>query len=144
MRPHVAKVGTKIGKLLPTVTRHAGHQRSLAVHNLVVGDGQDEVLAIGVRHGERHVVVMVLTINRFALHVSEGVMHPAHVPLKSEAKATEIGGTCDTRPRGGFLRDGHDSGHALIDGGVHFLEEGDRVQILPAAKSVGGPLALFP
>ncbi len=45
---HVAEQDAQVGELLPVVTGHLAEQRSLAVHDLVVGEGQHEVLVEGV------------------------------------------------------------------------------------------------
>jgi hypothetical protein len=56
------------------------------VHDLVVADGKDEVLAEGVVEPEGHLVVVMLPVDRVRVHVAEGVVHPPHVPLEAEAQ----------------------------------------------------------
>ena len=140
MRPHEAQVGAQIGQLLPTVAGHLAEQRALAVDHLVMRQRQHEVLAVGVHHREGHLVVVVLPMDRFALHVAQGVVHPAHVPLQAEPETAEIGRAGHARPRRRLLGHGDDPGSALVDGGVHLLQEGDGVEVLPAAVLVGTPL----
>ncbi len=145
--PHETQVGAVVGALLPPVARHLPGEGALAVDDLVVGDRQDVVLAVRVDHRERHLVVVVLAVHRLLRHVLQGVVHPPHVPLQAEAEAAEaagahvVGGAGDAVPGGGLLGDGDDAGAAAVDGGVHLLEEGDGVQVLPAAIGVGGPFA---
>src|SRR6478735_6326396 len=73
------------------VARYLAQQRALAVHHLVVADRQYEVLAPGVHQRERHLVVVVLAVDRLVLHVLQRDVHPAHVPLQPEAEAAEVG-----------------------------------------------------
>ncbi len=135
------------GAPLPPVARHLGDQRPLAVHDLVVGDRQDVVLAVRVDHGEGHLAVVVLAVHRLLGDVLQRVVHPAHVPLQAEAEAAEaagahvVGGAGDAVPGGGLLGDGDDAGAAAVDGGVHLLQEGHGVEVLAAAVLVGRPLA---
>ena len=68
-------------------------------------------------------------------------MHPAHVPLEAEAQAALGGGLGDALPRGRLLGDRDRSGHPLVDGGVHLLEELHGLEVLPAAVHVRRPLA---
>ncbi len=92
---HEAHVGAQVGGLLPLVARHLVEHGVLAVYHLVVRERQDEVLVIVVNHGEGHVVVVVATVDRLFLHVGEGVVHPAHIPLEAKTQAAEEGGTGD-------------------------------------------------
>ena len=64
------------------------------MHDLVVRQRQDEVLAEGVEQRERELVVVVAPVDRVLLEVVEHVVHPAHVPLEAEAEPAEVG-----RPR---------------------------------------------
>lgn len=143
MGPHEAEVGPVRGPLLPPVAAgHLRHQRSLAVHHLVVRDRQDVVLAEGVDHPEGHVVVVVLAVHRLLRHVAQRVVHPAHVPLQAEAEPAGVRRPGHPRPGRGLLRDGHHARAAPVHGRVHLLEQRHRVQVLPAAVLVGRPLAL--
>ena len=60
-------------------------EAALAVHDFIVADGQDEILAERVEEAERDLVVVARTEERVGLHVAEHVVHPAHVPLEVEA-----------------------------------------------------------
>ncbi len=143
VRPHEGQVGAQVGQLLPAVARHLAQQRTLAVHDLVVGDRQHVVLGVRVHHRERHLVVVVLAVDRLVRHVVQRVVHPAHVPLEAEPQTPEVGGPRDPRPRGRLLGDRHDPGHPLVRGGVHLLEERDGFEVLATAELVRGPLALL-
>ena len=106
---HVAVEQAEVGELLPDVARHLVDQRALAVDDLVVRERQDEVLGEGVDQAEAELAVLVLAVDRVFVHVDEGVVHPAHVPLQAEAEAAEIGGPRDAREAGRLLGGGDDA-----------------------------------
>ena len=106
-----------------------------------MADRQHEVLAERVQHGERHLVVVVTAVDRVPARVAQGVVHPPHVPFHREAEPADVRRAGDTGPRGGLLGDRDDSRHALVDGGVHLLQELDGLQVLPATVRVGCPAA---
>ena len=141
VRPHEREVGAQVGQLLPPVARHLAQQRPLAVDDLVVADRQDVVLRERVDQGEGHLAVVVAAVERVLGDVVEGVVHPAHVPLEAEAEAALAGRSGDHGPRRRLLGDRDDARDALVDGGVHLLEELHGLQVLPAAVDVGRPLA---
>src|SRR5690606_15678148 len=88
MRPHEGVVAAQICKFLPTVTRHAAKERSFAMHDFVVAEGQNEVLAEGIDQPECHLVVVVTPVDRILADIGQGVVHPAHVPLEAEAESS--------------------------------------------------------
>ena len=49
--------GAQVGELLPEIGGHLVEQRALAVHDLVVGEGQEEGLAEGVDEAEGELAV---------------------------------------------------------------------------------------
>ena len=61
---HVAVERPQRRVLLPRVAGQLVEQRPLAVHDLVVRERQDEVLAEGVEHRERDVVVVPAPVDR--------------------------------------------------------------------------------
>src|SRR3546814_9726145 len=89
MPPHEAVIGAQGGGLLPIVAGHLVEQRALAVHHLVMAEGQDEVLTERVQQAERHVVMMVSAMHRLLAHVAQRVVHPAHVPFEAEPQRSE-------------------------------------------------------
>ena len=91
MRPHERQVGTQVGDFLPMVTRHLRHERSLTVHDLVVTDGQDEILAELVIERKSDVAVVVFPIQGIGLHVLERVVHPSHVPFEAKSESAKFG-----------------------------------------------------
>ena len=90
MRPHERVERPQGAELAPLVLGRPLEHRALAVHDLVVADRQDEVLRVRVRHRERHLVVVVLPVDRLAAQVAQRVVHPAHVPLEAEAEAAVV------------------------------------------------------
>ena len=63
--------------------------------------------------------------------------------LKPKPRPPSQVGPGDARPGGRLLGDRDDAGHALVDGGVHLLEELHGLEVLPAAVDVGRPLAVL-
>ncbi len=141
MRPHVGVQAAQVGELLPAVAGHLVDQRALAVDDLVVRQRQDEVLAERVDERERQLVVVVAAVDRVLLEVVQRVVHPAHVPLESEAQAAEIRRARDARPRRRLLGRADDARLVAMQDLVELLEEGDRLEVLAPAELVGHPLA---
>ena len=143
MGEHVAVEGTQVGELGLIVAGHLVDEAALAVHHLVMADGQHKILAEGVEEAEGHLAMIAGAEQRVGLHVGEHVVHPAHVPLEVKPKAAVRRGLGHQRPCGGFLGDHHFVGMAGQDGGVHLLQEGDGLQIFLAAVLVLLPLAVL-
>lgn len=110
------------------------------MHHLVVGERQDEVLVIVVHHGEGHLVVVITAMHRLLLHVAQGVVHPAHIPLETKPQPAQEGGTRNAGEGGGLLGYGHRVGILTIDCFVEPLEQADRLVVVVAAIDVGYPL----
>ena len=58
------------------------------MHNFVVAERQHVALGEGVEQSEGELAVMPMAMNRLTLEVLQRVVHPTHVPLVREAKAT--------------------------------------------------------
>ena len=143
MGPHVGVQRAQVGELLPAVAGHLAEERALAVHDLVVGQRQDEVLAEGVHQAERQLVVVVAAVDRVLLEVLQRVVHPAHVPLEAEAEAAEVGRPRDAGPRGRLLgRGDRRPGSRPYSTSLSSWRKRDRLEVLAAAVLVGHPLAL--
>ena len=142
MGHHVAVEGAQVGKLGVIIARHLVDEAALAVHHLVVADGQHKVFAEGVEEAEGDLAVVAGPEERVGAHVADHVVHPAHVPLEVEAQAPILGGLGDQRPCGGFLGDHELFGVAAQDGAVQLAQKGDGLQVLLAAVPVGLPLAV--
>ncbi len=141
-RPHVREEQPEVGRHFPfVVPRHLRDQRLLQVHDLVVGQRQHEVLGVRVHPAEGQLAVVPLAEDRIDLHVVEGVVHPAHVPLHREAEAPDVDGTGDHRPGGRLLGDRDGVREAPADLLVELTQEDDRVDVFAPAVRVGDPLA---
>ena len=64
VRVHVAVERAQRRRLLPVVAGHLAEHRALPVHDFVVRERQDEVLAEGVDQRERQVPVIVAAVDR--------------------------------------------------------------------------------
>ena len=131
----------QVGKALPVIARHLAQHGAFAVHHLVVGKGQQEILGKGVHQAEGELVVVIVPVHRLAGHVVQGVVHPAHVPLHGKAQSTHPGGARDLGPGGGFLGDGQGTGVRAQGEGVELPQELYGLQVLAAAVAIGRPLA---
>ena len=80
---------------------------------------------------------MVLAVDRLVVHVSQRVVHPAHVPLEREAQAAEVRRPRDAGPGGRFLGDRQHARVLQVDLLVELLEEVDRFEVLAAAVQLG-------
>ena len=140
---HVAKEGAQVCKLGVVLAGHLVDQAALAVHHLIVADGQHKVLAEGVEEAEGDLVVVAGTEERVSLHVAEHIVHPAHVPLEVEAKAAVRSRLCDHGPCSGFFRDHVLVGVTAQHGVVQLAQESNSLQIFLAAVLVRLPLALL-
>jgi hypothetical protein len=142
MRPHPCQQRTQVRELLPPVPGHLGEQRSLSVRDLVMTQGQYEVLAERVQQGERELVMVVAPVHGIVGEIHQGVVHPPHVPFEPEAEPAQVGRAGDRRPGGGLLGDQHDRGVVPVNHLVGFPDEVDGLQVFPATEPVGDPLAL--
>ena len=118
------------GKLAPPVARHAADERALAVHDLVVAQRANEVLGKGVHDGEREQAVVAGAPRKIGLHVVQGVVHPAHVPLVVEAQAAILRRVGHERPRGGLLGHHHNVGVMRLNSAVDLADKRTGVQVL--------------
>ena len=133
VRHLVERQGAQARELAPGVSRHARDQRALAVDHLVVAKRQHEVLVELVHGGEGQHAVVARAPREVGLHVVQGVVHPAHVPLEVEAQAAVLGRVGHQRPGRGLLGDHHDVGVEPTHLQVGLADEGGRVQVLLGA-----------
>ena len=118
------------GKLAPPVARHAADQRALAVHDLVMAQRANKVLGKGVHDGEREQPVVAGAPRKIGLHVVQGVVHPAHVPLVVEAQAAVLRRIGHERPRGGLLGHHHHVREVSLHGAVDLADKRAGIQVL--------------
>ena len=130
MRHLVESQRAQAGKLAPPVARHAADERALAVDDLVVAQRADKVLGKGVHDGEREQAVVAGAPRKIGLHVVQGVVHPAHVPLVVEAQAAVLRRIGHERPRGGLLGHHHHVGVVRLHGAVDLADKSAGVQVL--------------
>src|SRR6266446_607677 len=90
----------QIGELLPDIPRHFGKQGAFPMDNFIVTQHQNEMFLKSVEQREGNISLMEPPENRIELHISEKVMHPAHVPFKTEPKTAEISRARNTGPGG--------------------------------------------
>ena len=130
-------------KLLPQVAGLLFNHGALAMHHLIVGEGQHEMLGEGVEQRKGQLVMVPLAVDGIQLDVAEGIVHPAHVPLEGEAQPALALRLCHHGIGMAFLGDGHGPGEIMPHGGVELLQESDSVQVFPPAVGVGQPLLSF-
>ena len=131
----------EVRELLPVVAGHLAQHGALAVHHFVVAEHLDEVLAVGVHHAERELVVVVLAVDGFVLDVAQEVVHPAHVPLVVETEAALLGRARDAGEARGFLGDEDGVRREAAHDAVQVLQELDGVVVDVAAVLVRDPFA---
>ena len=100
------------------------------MHDFVVAQRADEVLGKGVHDGEREQAVVAGAPRKIGLHVVQGVVHPAHVPLVVEAQAAVLRRIGHERPCGGFLGHHHHVGVVRLYGTVDLTDKRAGVQVL--------------
>ena len=108
-----------------------------------MGQGQNVVLILVVAHGKGHGIVAALPVDGIQLHVLAEIVHPAHIPLKSEAKSLAADLPGHIGPGRGLLGYGEKAGVCAPYHRVQMLKEFNGLQILPAAELVGHPLAVL-
>src|SRR2546429_2308822 len=90
MAEHETVIGAQICKALPFVARHAAEDGALAVHDLVMGERQDEIFGERVVQAEQDLTVMMLAVNRIPADVFERIVHPSHIPLVAESQPAPV------------------------------------------------------
>ena len=104
-------------------------------------EGQNEIFGEGVDEAEGNLVVMVVAVYGILRHVVQHVVHPAHIPLQTEAEPSEINGARHLRPGGGFFCNHHRIGVGAVDVFVQRAQEMNRVEVFFSAETIGYPLA---
>ena len=83
-------------------------------------------------------------MDRIPAEIMKGVMHPAHVPLKSNTQSPGIGGAAHAGPGGGFLSDHKRTKRVVgIDHLIELLKKLDGFQVLVSSMNVGNPFPFF-
>src|SRR3954464_14954881 len=123
---HKAVIGTQVGEALPLISRHAAEDRTLTVHDLIMGKREDEIFEECVVQTEQDLAVMVAAVNRVFADVVEGVVHPPHVPLVSEAQPSPV-----DWPRN------HPPSRRFLCSRCRLWKAGEYLRIEPAKKADG-------
>ncbi len=141
VRVHVPVQETQVRELLPEVgLGHLVQHRAFHVDDLVVGEGQYEVLVERVEEREGEGSEVVLPVDRGVLDEFQHVVHPPHVPLEGEPESSQVDRPGDGRPCGRFLRYRHRSRESCVHDLVHPAQEPDRLEVLVPAELVRNPL----
>ena len=82
-------------------------------------------------------------VDRVALKVAQGVVHPSHVPFEAEAEAAVIRRARDAAARRCSPPRSSAPRAPARDRRVEVAQEGDRFEVLPSAIRVGEPLAVL-
>src|ERR1700722_3170616 len=131
----------QVCEFLPVVARHLANHGAFAIDDFVMREGQNKIFSEGVDQAEGDFVLMVGAKHRILRGVIQHIVHPAHVPLETEAKSAEVDGTGYLRPGSGFLRDHHRVRVCTIDMFVQSAQKMNRVQVFFSAEAVGYPLS---
>ena len=105
MAGHKAVSGPQVlGLLLQRLPGHLSDHGAFSVDHLIVGEYQDEILAVGVEHGESQLSVVIFAEIGVAAHIAGKIVHPAHIPLKVESQSSVLRLSGNLRPGCGLLR----------------------------------------
>ena len=121
---HVAIKQAQIAEFVFQIkSRHFAEQRSLSVHDLVMGKGQDKIFSEGVDQSKGQVVVMKFAMDGIFGKVDQDIIHPAHVPFQAESQPAEVDRTRNGRPGGGFFCNGQHARMIMMSQLIKFLDE---------------------
>ena len=123
----------------PVIARHLIPQRAFSMDDLVVGKRQHIIFGESVYQREGEFSVVESPVDRILVQVPQGVIHPPHVPLKSEPKPTSVSWGGHSGPGCGLFGDHDDARIVLVGGGICFLQEADGFKVLAAAVNIGAP-----
>ena len=115
------------------------HHGALAVHHLVVAQHQDKVFRESVIRDVGQLAVVIFAVDGIQVHVPDGIVHPAHVPLEGKTQAALLYVRGDAPFGGGILGD-EEAGGLATDLIIELAQEVHAFQIHAAAEPVGPPL----
>ena len=141
---HISVKGPQRIEFIVIFARHFIYERAFSVHNLVMGNWQNIIFRKGVKEGKRQGVVAVFSINAVQRHISDHVVHPAHVPFEIKSQSARKCGLCHKRPRRRFLGNHHNIGETGENRLVELFYKGDRLKIFVSAVNIRRPLARLP
>jgi hypothetical protein len=114
MEIHVTIKQSQICKFLPLVPWHLSDHGSFAMDDFIMGKRQYEIFMKGIEEAEGEGIVMILPVKGILGKIKECVMHPSHIPLKSEPDPSEICRPGYHGPCGRLLGHGDDVGITLV------------------------------
>src|SRR3989304_130213 len=122
MPVHVTIQCPEVCKSLRDVSRHLIKERTLPMYHLVMGENKDEVLGKGIKKTECQVVMLVFPVDRVLGEIPQCVVHPSHIPLQAEAKASQVCGPGYTSPCCRLLSNGQHSRGGRMEDLIESLE----------------------
>src|SRR5262249_54212050 len=78
---HITQQESEVSELLPIVPGHFAEQRPLAIDDLIMRQGQDEIFVEGVEETKRQRIMVELTMDGIVVHIVQHIVHPAHIPF---------------------------------------------------------------
>ena len=136
---HIAQQESEVGVLLPIVAGHFAEQRPLAIDDLIMRQGQDEIFVEGVEEAKRQRIMVELTMDGIVVHVLQHIVHPAHIPFQPKPETTDRRRPRHHRPGGRFLGNGVDVRMLLVDCLIEMAQKGNRFEVLSSALDIGDP-----
>ena len=70
-----------------------------------MGEYQDKIFAVGIKHRECQLSIVIFAEIRIATHIVGEIIHPAHIPLIIKSKSAVFWIAGDHRPSRRFFRD---------------------------------------
>ena len=110
-----------VGLGLIIISRHLAQHGCLSVNHLIMGEYQNEILAVRIQHTKGQLSVMMVAEIRITLHITGKIIHPAHVPFIIKAQAVFLYITGNLRPCCGFLCNQNRSSGLLFKDTVQML-----------------------
>ena len=113
------------------------------MHDLIVRECQNKVLAVRIDHTERQLTVVMGTEDRIELHIIKEIIHPAHVPLIVKSEAALLYRGRHLRPCGRLFRDQKRTVRIFFINRIQMFEKLNRFQVLIAAVNICHPLTVI-
>ena len=140
MGEHIQVKRARLRVFVPQVRApHLLRDRRLAVHDLVVRQGEQVALVREVFHREQQLAAVQRALVRRGLEIFERVVHPAEVPFAVKAQSALVHRAGHAGVGGRVLRDQQGGGVAGLEPCVHPSEEFQRVAV-DAARRVALPV----
>jgi len=145
---HEGIVGAKIGEALPVISGHTADERTLAVHNFVMRQGQNEIFRERILQTKQDIAVMVVAMDRILADVIQRVVHPAHIPFIAEPQPAEFDGTRNLGPGSRLFRRGSGLRKTPKDFGIEAriagkVTKGEKPQVSIVSKLTAGKEIIY-